>query len=266
MSFDADRYRSLLPSDLIGWPLVCFDELDSTNSWCKSADMDRHPHGTLCLAEHQSAGRGQYQRSWSSGAGLNLTFSLLLKPARTNGIALLKQVAALAMTDVLLEADFQDVRIKWPNDVEVAHRKIAGILVECVFTGPGLSKVVVGVGWNIHQTDFPLELRYRATSMALVRPDVRHDREALLAAYVRHFNRRYAQWERRDPALRADLAHRLAGVGAWCHLRVNQIPMNDPVKVLGVDEDGHLIVLNELMRPVVYTHEDVRIDRPVDRL
>lgn len=266
MPFDADRYRSLLASESFGAALVCFDELDSTNTWCKAADSALHPHGTVCLAEHQTDGRGQYQRSWSSEAGENLTFSLLLKPTRSTGVALLKQVAALALVDVLRSVDIPDVRIKWPNDVEASNRKIAGILVECVFTGSGLSKVVVGVGWNIRQTRFPEDLRYRATSMAMVRPDAAHDREALLAAYLRAFARRYGQWERRDSALRADIAHHLAGVGSWCHVRVNQIPMNDPVKVLGVDEEGHLIVLNEQMRPVVYTHEDVRIDRPVDRL
>jgi len=266
MSFDSTRYRALLRSDSIGWPMRVFAELDSTNSWCKAADVNAHTHGTLCLAEHQTAGRGQYQRSWSSGAGLNLTFSLLLKPDRSNGIALVTQLAALALVEVLHAEGFPDARIKWPNDVEVSNRKIAGILVECVYLGSRLSKVVVGIGWNIRQTGFTEDLRYRATSMALLRPDAEHDREALLAAFMRHFSRRFAQWERRDAALRVDLAHQMAGVGSWCHIRVNHIPLNDPVKVLGVDEEGHLMVLNEQLRPIVYTFEDVRIDRPVDHL
>jgi BirA family biotin operon repressor/biotin-[acetyl-CoA-carboxylase] ligase len=243
-----------------------FSELDSTNSWCKEADADASAHGSVCLAEHQTAGRGQYHRPWVSGAGLNLTFSLLLKPDRSNGIALVTQLAALALVEVLHADGFPDARIKWPNDVEVSNRKIAGILVECVYLGSRLSKVVVGIGWNIRQTEFAEDLKYRATSMVLQRPDADHDREALLAAFMSHFNRRYTQWERRDAALRVDLAHHVAGVGSWCHIRVNHIPLNDPVKILGVDEEGHLMVLNEQLRPIVYTFEDVRIDRPIDSL
>jgi BirA family transcriptional regulator, biotin operon repressor / biotin---[acetyl-CoA-carboxylase] ligase len=266
MSFDSTRYRSLFRSDAIGWPMRVFAELDSTNSWCKAADADADAHGTVCLAEHQTAGRGQYHRPWVSGTGLNLTFSLLLKPDRSSGIALVTQLAALALVEVLHAEGYPEARIKWPNDVEVSNRKIAGILVECVYQGSRLSKVVVGIGWNIHQTEFAEDLRYRATSMALLRPGADHDREALLAAFMRHFSRRYAQWERRDAALRADLAHHVAGVGSWCHIRVNRIPLNDPVKILGVDEEGHLMVLNEQLRPIVYTFEDVRIDLPVDHL
>ena len=87
-----------------------------------------------------------------SGTGLNLTFSLLLKPDLSSGIALVTQLAALALVEVLHAEGYPEARIKWPNDVEVSNRKIAGILVECVYQGSRLSKVVVGIGWNIHQT------------------------------------------------------------------------------------------------------------------
>lgn len=266
MRFNPEEYHSQRADGSIGWPLHLFDELESTNTWCRQAPASEVPHGAVCLAEHQTAGRGQFQRRWLSQANLNLTYSIVLTPGRSTGLALLKQVAALATADTLFEAGLADVRIKWPNDILVANRKIAGILVDCVFKGSALSRVVVGVGLNVFQTRFPEDITYLATSVTLCRPDALITREHLLARYMVHFERRYGQWERHDMALRGDLFTHVAGMGLWCHIRINNIPQNDPVKIVGVDDDGHLVVVNSQLRPVTFTHEDVRIDRPSESL
>lgn len=239
--------------------------MESTNTVAKHIAESDVAHGMVVIADHQSAGRGQYQRTWQSEPAQNLTFSVVLTPGRSTGISLLKQVAALAVTDALFELRLTDIRIKWPNDVLVENRKIAGILVEAVFKGATLTRVVVGVGLNVRQTEFPDELRYLATSIALS-TTTPITREAVLASVMRAFSVRYGQWERMDPILKTDIQRHVIGMGSWCQIRVDNLPQPDKVKPVGVDDNGQLIVVTEQLRPFTFTHQDVRIDRPAEPL
>ncbi len=249
----------------VAGPVHHFAELESTNTWCRRATDPETPHGALCLADHQSAGRGQYQRAWTSAPAENLTFSVVWRPATAERLALLKQVCALAVCDTLTRFDVPGSRIKWPNDVLVDKRKLAGILVECTFLGALPHRVVAGIGLNVNQVGFPEELSHSATSMAR-ESGTTYVREAVLAHLVNALARRYAQWERQDPALRNDIQARLIGCGEWCQIRVDGVMRDEPCKVLGVDHEGHLVVLDDRLRPVTFRHEDVRIDRPAEPL
>ncbi len=154
----------------LGKPLHLLAETPSTNDEAKRAAKAGEPGGSTWVAESQTSGRGRQGRSWISPRGENLLFSVLLRltcpPARLPPLAL---VAGLAARDAIARATpGRDVRLKWPNDVVVDGKKIAGVLVEATLSGSRVEAVIVGVGINVHTRDFPPEIAARATSVALL--------------------------------------------------------------------------------------------------
>jgi BirA family biotin operon repressor/biotin-[acetyl-CoA-carboxylase] ligase len=144
-------------------------EITSTNDELLRRGEAGALEGTLLFAESQTAGRGQFQRPWSSATGLGLWFSLLLRlEINDDSIPSLSTFAAVALVNTLYELGIYNCRIKAPNDVLIGGRKVAGILVE---TRPGRNPfAVIGIGLNVNHTsaDFAEELKARATSLALV--------------------------------------------------------------------------------------------------
>ncbi|MEA2437617.1 MAG: BirA family transcriptional regulator [Thermoleophilaceae bacterium] len=146
---------------MIGTPHVHHRLTDSTNARARELAIGGAPHGTLVTADEQSAGRGRQGRSWSAAPGEALLMSLLVRGVRP----LLPLAAAVAVCDALapLEAS-----IKWPNDVWIERRKVAGILLE---GRPQEGWAVLGIGLNVRTREFPPELRDGATSLALAGGD-----------------------------------------------------------------------------------------------
>lgn len=150
------------------------------------------PEGTVVAADHQTQGRGRYGRRWVAPPGKALLVSILLRPPlpapRLGEIGL---AAAVATADAIAATTGVTVRIKWPNDLLVNSRKVAGILSEAALEGEA-AHVALGIGINVSQTpeDFPPELRDRAGSLALAggRPV---EREALLGALLAELEGRY---------------------------------------------------------------------------
>jgi BirA family biotin operon repressor/biotin-[acetyl-CoA-carboxylase] ligase len=147
----------------LGSPRVHFRLVDSTNERARALSERGAPHGTLVTAHAQSAGRGRQGRTWSAPPGKALLCSLVVRePPR-----LLPLAAGVAVAEVA----GSDARVKWPNDVLIDGRKVAGILVE---GRPQEHWAVVGIGLNVavRETDLPLELRGRATTLGLSPSDV----------------------------------------------------------------------------------------------
>ena len=166
--------------------LICLTEVDSTNNWLRRRPGLRAY--TSVRAELQLAGRGRAERSWFSGsAGDNLAFSLLL-PYDAAGAGRLPAHVAIVLNEAL--ARWASTRIKWPNDILSGNRKLAGILCENYPTMPGL--FIVGIGVNVGQRNFPVELEQTATSLAMLTPcppDVRALWLVLTRALWREFRR-----------------------------------------------------------------------------
>jgi BirA family biotin operon repressor/biotin-[acetyl-CoA-carboxylase] ligase len=177
-------------SSPLGQPMHVLAVTTSTNDEAKRAAKEGAPHGSTWVAEQQTAGRGRQGRAWESPPGENLLFSVLLRvtcpPSRIPPLAL---VAGLAVRDAVARAaPGVDVRIKWPNDVLVEGKKIAGVLVEAVTMGSRVEAVIVGIGLNVHTRVFPDELAARATSVALVAKDP-PQRDELLADVLANLER-----------------------------------------------------------------------------
>ena len=166
----------------LGTPHLHLREVDSTNARAQRLAAAGAPHGTLVTAERQTAGHGRQGRAWFAPAGGALACSLVLRdPPR-----LLPMVAAVAVADVAAQLDRERraPAIKWPNDVLLGGRKLAGILAE---GRPQQGWVVLGIGVNvaIAPERFPDELRAHATSLGLAPGDVGRVLAALVDALAR---------------------------------------------------------------------------------
>ena len=163
--------KPLLNTHDLGQVLHCREELESTSDLAKELAEQGAAHGEVVIAEKQTAGRGRRGRTWSSPAGKNLYLSAVLRPQLPpQRAAELTLVASLAVCDACRQAGV-DAGIKWPNDVLVGGRKVAGILTELAAVPDLVHWVVVGIGVNLNagRDDFPEELRDQATSLALER-------------------------------------------------------------------------------------------------
>lgn len=183
-AFDTQRFETLraLRHLVLGEPLVFMERTTSTNDLALDAADRGAPHGATFVADLQTKGRGRHGHTWTSPPGENLTFSILLRPTvdapRANGLALVVGLAVRAAAARRVPA--AAVAIKWPNDVVVGTKKLAGVLVESRLRGSRLDAIVVGVGLNVHMRSLPDDIRGIATSLALL-GDPDPNREAALA-------------------------------------------------------------------------------------
>lgn len=163
---EAARRRLAWASDV-----RCTPSTGSTNDDALAAAKRGAPSGTLIVADHQSLGRGRSGYAWQSPPGDNLLFSLLLRPAsRAWPSAALTLSVGLAVRAALASHSGEPLLVKWPNDVLAGRLKLAGILCEGQLGASGaLEALVIGVGVNVHTTQFEGELATIATSLALTR-------------------------------------------------------------------------------------------------
>ncbi|MFN3918460.1 MAG: biotin--[acetyl-CoA-carboxylase] ligase [Flavobacteriales bacterium] len=143
----------------VGQNLIELQEVDSTNNFATILiNTTNIIDGTVIMAYRQFAGKGQRGNTWISEPEKNLTFSIIIGNA-TVGLGVfpnfdLSKATALAISDYLTERKKLSVQVKWPNDVFVNDRKIAGILIEFIYRGNLPRFAVVGVGLNVNQTEF----------------------------------------------------------------------------------------------------------------
>ena len=153
MRLDADALRSGLAGKRIGWPLHCFETVDSTNRVAMRLAREGAAEGTAVLADGQTDGKGRLRRGWQSPPGCNLYLSVILRPAlAVPEISRITLLAGVAAAETIASACPQGgVGIKWPNDVRIRGRKACGILAETSPAG-GSQVVVLGIGWILGGT------------------------------------------------------------------------------------------------------------------
>jgi BirA family transcriptional regulator, biotin operon repressor / biotin---[acetyl-CoA-carboxylase] ligase len=160
--------------------VLTFPSLDSTNNYLKE-HADHLDHGTIIRALHQTAGRGQFLRTWQSNPNENLLVSFLFKHIQDPlTIKQLEHIIMEAVGQIFAQNGF-NVSIKLPNDLYVQDKKIAGMLIETKREGDHFAYVIIGIGININQTSF-LDLP-NATSLAIL--SQRHyDIESIFQAFL----------------------------------------------------------------------------------
>lgn len=165
----ARRAATPLRTRWLARPLRYVSETGSTNDDVRSEAARGAPHGFAVVADAQSAGRGRRGRVWHSPRGESVYFSLLLRPAllAQDRVGLLALAAGLAVAEAVGRW-VPRATVKWPNDVRIDGRKVAGVLVEGVARVHGPAHYVVGIGLNVNGGDFPVEIAQTATSLRRV--------------------------------------------------------------------------------------------------
>ncbi len=222
---------------------VVVEETDSTNRQAKDLAIHGAPEGTVVIAERQTQGRGRRGRDWFSPEGEGIYCSLLLRPkispAEISGITLMTGVAVAE----LLQREAQiPARIKWPNDILVGGRKIAGILTEVTTEMDRVEFAIVGLGLNVNtpRPGFPPSLRQKATSL-LIETGKSFSRTDLLRAYLQGFDHYYAIFRKQGlaPILeRWKMLTEMMGKQVQVDLLGNRIAG----EALDIDRNGALIL------------------------
>ncbi|MBL7898530.1 MAG: biotin--[acetyl-CoA-carboxylase] ligase, partial [Crocinitomicaceae bacterium] len=146
---------------------ITLDETPSTNSFATDLIKTRQvENGTSIIARSQTSGKGQRGNQWNSAPWQNLTCSVIYYPRLdTNKMFYLNIITSLAAADILEKITARKVQIKWPNDLLINGKKIAGILIENQLKADKIQSTVIGIGINVNQTEFSSELN--ATSVKL---------------------------------------------------------------------------------------------------
>ncbi len=188
------RVAARLPFGLMGRAFYAFQMLPSTQDELRRLVETGAPEGALVVTDHQTRGRGRQGRQWLDEPGANLLFSFLLRPNLPLAqIPQLSLLAALASAEALEAATGLAIGIRWPNDLQRRGRKVGGILAEAAAIGERVAYVILGIGINVNQTEFPGDLPGRATSLAL---EVGHplSREVLLETLLGSLDRWYGRY------------------------------------------------------------------------
>ncbi len=214
---------------MIGEPLTEVDECESTQLLLGPDD----PHGAVAVADHQSGGRGRFDRSWVAPPGTSLLVSVLLRPPPARDLPQLSLLGGLATAEVVEEEleFWRSAQIKWPNDVMVNRHKVAGVLAEARD-----GAVVLGIGINVNQTRDQLPGDARVPPASLRTLDGReHDRRALLDDLLARLDHFYAAW------LEGGLDAIYGELGARDFLRGRRITVDgEDARAVQIQRDGRL--------------------------
>ena len=282
-ALDLERIRTALADDFTTIDFV--EKTGSTNTDLMQAT--NVADGTVLLADEQLSGKGRLGRTWTSPAGSQVIFSVLLLPESLDHLGTLPLAAGLAVTDSI-----EGTVLKWPNDVHIDGNKLCGILAEAGPVGQAFkaapkteltkvevgkaevnkaevnkaevnkaevnkavgsaapsARVVVGMGINVTLTreDLPIE---KATSLELEGRDT--DRTELAITVLKNLRRRIAQWENQDPQLLRDYRAVCSSLGQEVRL---ETPSGDVTgHVDGIGEDGRIMVAGEYYSAGDVTH------------
>ncbi len=234
-----DRVRSLLTTAEFGQQLHYFAQTTSTMDDARRLAEQGAPHGAVVVADEQTAGRGTKGRVWVSPPGQSIHATLIVRP----GLEQLKRlsiISPVASTDAVRATTPLQPTIKWPNDIQMEHRKLGGILIEADWRDSRPRYALVGIGLNVNFDPAPwaTQIDRPATSL-MIELSARQEREPVLAALLNAFEQRYQQ------AASADLHE------TW-KSRLNTLDQDVTVtlttgeaisgRAVGVDDAGALIV------------------------
>ena len=236
---DLDGIQALLQTEFIGRTLTYHESATSTMEVAHRDAKAGVPEGAVVVAEEQTAGRGRMERSWVSPPGVNLYFTVVLRPALAQ-LRHLAVITPLAVCHAVEETTGLLPRIKWPNDVLIDGKKVCGVLPQSELKGDDLLFALIGVGINVNVdvTAYP-EIRDIATSL---RAELGREvsREALLAATLNHLETLYRAL-RRGEVVSTGWKQRLETLGKPTRVRTAGGGIEEGVAV-DADSDGALIL------------------------
>lgn len=189
--YSAEEIESRIQTKWAGRRLSFYEQTGSTNARAKVEAENGAPHGTLVVADMQTAGRGRRGRSWDSPAGSNVYFTIILKPDfAPEKASMLTLVMAHAAACAIQKETGLACGIKWPNDIVINGRKVCGILTELSAERGYIHYVVIGAGVNVLRQEFPEEIADKAACLE-AECGRKVSRSALLARIMSFFEEDY---------------------------------------------------------------------------
>lgn len=217
-------------------PLIHFESIDSTNEYLKREYLCLEDQ-TVVVADHQTKGKGRRGRSWMDDSK-SLVFSLLLKkdidPER---IDLLPLLSGIAISQMLDDLDMPSL-IKWPNDVLIQEKKCSGILLEAV-TEESIKAVIIGIGINLNDQEFPSDIREKAISLAMASKR-EYDSKRILTLFFNRFDALYSMYQNKDDSYLDILRKRSYLTGK--KVRLDYYGENIEATVIDILANGHLLL------------------------
>ncbi|MFB3895426.1 MAG: biotin--[acetyl-CoA-carboxylase] ligase [bacterium] len=191
------QFADAIKTKTFGCRIHYYTQVGSTNLIARELAKGNAPEGTLVIGEEQTQGRGRNNRTWFSPAGKSLLFSIILKPDWVpNHAPRLTAIAAIAVAEGIRKSTGLPACIKWPNDVQIHGKKVAGILTELEVVKSKIKFAVIGIGVNINikKTEFLEELRNQATSLKIeLKKRNSISRAAVIAEIMHYFELHYFQ-------------------------------------------------------------------------
>lgn len=240
--YGQNELSSRIKSQWAGRRLHYFDSLGSTNAQAKLEAEAGAAHGTLVVTDMQTAGRGRRGRDWSSPAGTNVYFTLILRPdCEPDQASMLTLVMALAVAKGIAQVTGLQADIKWPNDIVVNGKKVCGILTEMSLEQDYIQYLVTGVGINVRRQDFAPDIVNKATALEMEGAGS-VNRAELIAAIMKAYEESYQVFQ-----ATGSLAKLRDSYDSMLVNRGRQVVILDPKGdyegiARGIDDAGQLLV------------------------
>lgn len=237
-----EELSSVIDTEWAGQTIYYFDQIDSTNIRAKQLGEEGAPHGTLIVAGQQNAGRGRRGRTWESPPGVSIYMSIVLRPEMAPVKApMLTLVMAVSAADSLKECAGLDVQIKWPNDIVLNGKKLAGILTEMSTEMDYINHVVIGMGINVNTECLPEELEEKATSLRLETGRIIR-RSQIIASIMKAFEKNYQLFMETQGLRQMQEKYNSLLINREKEVRILGVKEEYAAYALGINEKGELLV------------------------
>ncbi len=231
----------MISSDqIIGVERHHFTQLDSTNAEAKRLlDQGEVKEGTIITSDLQTQGRGQYGRVWESEVGLNVMISIIVAPVfvKVTQQFALNILSSLAVADVISDYS-DDVKVKWPNDIYVNDKKIAGILIQNFIQSERIKHSIIGIGINVNQQAWSSDISH-VTSLS-IESNQQLEKEVIIKSLCKQLDKRYKRQSLDVQSMHEEYKNKLykKDESSIFQLEDQQLEGN----IIGIDYLGRLVI------------------------
>lgn len=241
----SESIKRLLKTETLGKVLYLFEEIGSTNEVAFELARNGAPEGTVVIADSQTQGRGRLQRRWISPPGVNLYISVIFRPSiAAKNVPFLTLVASIALAETI-KNEGANTLIKWPNDILINWKKVAGVLTAMQPRGDEVDFVVVGVGVNLNMTRETMkkEMGEVAEIATSLREELGHEIER--ARFTADLINEIEMWYQRflkngKPPIIKEWMRRWGAINRRVQVKFNETVVEGTAS--GIDENGYLLI------------------------
>jgi BirA family transcriptional regulator, biotin operon repressor / biotin---[acetyl-CoA-carboxylase] ligase len=238
---------------MVTWAFVELDDVGSTQTIAKDLAAQGAPEGTTVVAKSQSSGRGRLGRSWVSPKG-GLYMSFVLRPSGISKPELITLVAAVAVVDGIKHATGLDTRIRWPNDIMVSGKKLAGVIAEAQSSEQEIIQVIVGVGVNCNAPVPDVEGPRKETTSLVDEFGRRVEISELRFSILDSFSRLYHSMHAGEDMISLWKGH-IATIGRSVSIKLKTDETAFSYQAVGIDPDGNLMAAKDGKQTIMHAED-----------